>query len=71
MDLSKASNCLNNEVLLSKFNTYGYSKIILQMVYSYLAGRMQRVQINRPLIQLLGRNEIRCRPRINLRASPF
>ena len=46
MDLSKAFDCLNHELLLAKLNAYGFSKNAIKMVHSYLAGRRQRVKIN-------------------------
>ena len=46
MDLSKAFDCLNHELLLTKLNSYGFSKNAIKMVHSYLAGRKQRVKIN-------------------------
>ena len=46
MDLSKAFDCLNHELLLAKLNAYGFSTDALQMVHSYLTGRRQRVKVN-------------------------
>ena len=46
MDLSKAFDCLNHELMLAKLNPYGFSKNAIQMVYSYLAGKRQQVKIN-------------------------
>ena len=46
MDLSKAFDCLNHELLLAKLNAYGFSTDAIQMVHSYLTGRRQRVKVN-------------------------
>ena len=46
MDLSKAFDCLNHELLLAKLNANGFITNAIQMVHSYLAGRKQRVKVN-------------------------
>ena len=46
MDLSKAFDCLNHELLLAKLNTYAFSTNAIRMVCSYLTGRRQRVKVN-------------------------
>ena len=46
MDLCKAFNCLNHELLLAKLNAYGFSTDAIQMVHSNLTGRRQRVKVN-------------------------
>ena len=46
MDLSKAFDCLNHELLLASLNAYGFSTDAMQMVHSYLTGRRQRVKVN-------------------------
>ena len=46
MDLSKAFDCLNHELLLAKLNAYGFSTNAIRMVHSYLTGRRQRVKVN-------------------------
>ena len=46
MDLSKAFDCFNHELLLAKLNAYGFSTNAIQMVCSYLTGRRQRVKVN-------------------------
>ena len=40
MDLSKAFDCLNHELLLAKLNAYGFSTDAIQMVHSYLEGQI-------------------------------
>ena len=46
MDLSKAFDCLNHELLLAKLNAYGFSANAIQMMHSYLTGRRQRVKVS-------------------------
>ena len=46
MDLSKAFDCLNHELLLRKLHAYGFSRSALALVHSYLWNRRQRVKIN-------------------------
>ena len=48
MDLSKAFDCLNHELLLAKLNACDFSTNATQMVPSYLTGRGQRVKVNVP-----------------------
>ena len=44
MDLLKAFDCLNHELLLAKL--YGFSRSTLKLIHSYLSNRRQRVKIN-------------------------
>ena len=46
MDLSKAFDTLNHELLLAKLNAYGFSKDALHLIRSYLKYRWQRCKIN-------------------------
>ena len=46
MDLSKAFDTINHNLLLAKLKTYGYSINALDLVCSYLKNRRQSVQIN-------------------------
>ena len=43
MDLSKASDTINHELLIAKLHAYGFSKDLLK---SYLSDRWQRTKIN-------------------------
>ena len=46
MDLSKAFDCLNHDLLLAKLYAYGFSKQSLTLIRSYLKNRWQRAKIN-------------------------
>ena len=46
MDLSKAFDCLNHELLIAKLEAYGFSISALKLVYDNLSNRKQRVKIN-------------------------
>ena len=46
MDLSKAFDFLNHELLIAKLEAYGFSRSALKLVYDYLSNRKQRVKIN-------------------------
>ena len=45
-DLSKAFGCLSRELLIAKLDAYGYSYNTLQLMFSYLNNRSQRVKVN-------------------------
>ena len=46
MDLSKALDCIEHELLIAKLSAYGFCKNALLMIYSYMTGRKQRVKVN-------------------------
>ena len=46
MDLSKAFDTINHELLTAKLHTYGFSIETLEVLLSYLQERLQRVKIN-------------------------
>ena len=46
MDLSKAFDCLNHDLLVAKLHAYGFSKSSLKLIMSYLKDRWQRTKIN-------------------------
>ena len=46
MDLSKAFDTINPDLLLAKLKANGFSKQALSFMCSYLKNRRQRVQIN-------------------------
>ena len=46
MDLSKAFDTINHDLLLAKLKAYGFSKQALSFMCSYLKNRRQRVQTN-------------------------
>ena len=47
MDLSKAFDTLNHNLLIAKLHAYGFSKEALKLIKSYLTNRWQRTKINR------------------------
>jgi len=51
MDLSKAFDCMNHELLLAKLYAYGFSKNSIKIIHSYLKNRWQRVKINHSFSQ--------------------
>ena len=46
MDLSKAFDTINHDLLLAKLKAYSFSKQALSFMRSYLKNKRQRVQIN-------------------------
>ena len=46
MDLSKAFDCIDHELLIAKLSAYGFCNDALLMIYSYLKCRKQRVKVN-------------------------
>ena len=45
MDLSKAFDCLNRKLLISKLSAYGFSRNALRLIHSYLSERKQHCKI--------------------------
>ena len=46
MDLSKAFDTINHELLIAKLNAYGFSKPSLKLICNYLKDRLQHIKIN-------------------------
>ena len=46
MDLSKAFDWLDHDLLIAEVHTYGFSRNALALIYSYLDERKQRVKVN-------------------------
>ena len=47
MDLSKAFDTLNHDLLLAKLHAYGFDRDSLKVFHSYLSSRYQRTKINK------------------------
>ena len=45
-DLSKASDCLDQELLTAKLNAYGFTLPALRLIHDYLSNRKQRTKID-------------------------
>ena len=45
-DLSEAFDFLDHEFIITKLNSYGFSRFDLNSAYSYLSDRKQRAKIN-------------------------
>ena len=46
MDLSKAFDCINHNLLIAKLEAYGFDINALKMMKSYLSDRRQRIKVN-------------------------
>ena len=46
MDLSKAFDTINHELLIAKLHAYGFDKNALKLIFSYISDRWQRTKIN-------------------------
>ena len=47
MDLSKAFDTLNHELLIAKFHAYGFNRDSLKLIYDYLSNRWQKIKISK------------------------
>ena len=47
MDLFKAFDTINHELLIAKLHAYGFSKQALKILFSYMSDRWQRTKINK------------------------
>ena len=45
-DLSKASDCVDHELLTAKLNAYGFTLSVLRLIHDYLSNRKQRTKID-------------------------
>ena len=46
MDLSKAFDTLNHDLLIAKLEAYGFETCALEVVHSYLTDRWQRTKVD-------------------------
>ena len=49
MDLSKAYDCLDHELIITKLRSYGFDIKSILLIYSYLKNRKQRVKVGQAL----------------------
>ena len=54
MDLSKAFDTLNHELLIAKLHAYGFGRESLMLLLSYLSNRWQRTEINTSFSSWMG-----------------
>ena len=47
MDLSKAFDTLNHELLIAKLHAYGLDNSALKLIFSYISNRWQRTKVNK------------------------
>ena len=47
MDLSKAFDTINHELLIAKLYAYGFSKDALKLINSYMSDRWKRTKIDK------------------------
>ena len=50
MDLSKAFDTINHELLIVKLHACGFKKSTLKLLLNYLSNRLQRTKINKKFI---------------------
>ena len=50
MDLSKAFDTINHELLIAKLHAYVFSKQALKILFSYMSDRWQRTKINKSFV---------------------
>ena len=43
---SKAFDCLSQDLLITKLNTYGFIKIALRLIHNCLPNKKQQIRIN-------------------------
>ena len=43
---SKAFDCLSQDLLITKLNTYGFNKIALRLIHNCLQNKKQQIRIN-------------------------
>ena len=46
MDLLKAFDTVNHQLVIAKLSAYGFSKSAMELIFSYLNGRWRRTKIN-------------------------
>ena len=46
MDLSKAYDCVNHDLIIAKLDAYGVGENSLRLIQNYLSQRQQRVKVS-------------------------
>ena len=67
-DLSKAFDCLSDELLIAKLDAFCFDKMSLKLVHNYLSNREQRVKINDSFLE---RNFVWNTARLNIETFAF
>ena len=45
-DLSKTLDCIDHNLIITKLNSYGFGKRLLEFIHSYLTNRKQRTKVS-------------------------
>ena len=53
MDLSKAYDCVNHDLIIAKLEAYGVGENSLRLIQNYLSQRQQRVKVGSPFSEWL------------------
>ena len=54
MDLSKAYDCLPRDLIIAKFEAYGFENFSLKLFHSYFSNRKQKIKIGSAISEWIG-----------------